>query len=102
MIAPGDPLQPVLDPGDVRQDLLLQLPHHPIGRGQEQLALAGEMAVDRPLADPEPLRQRLRDRVREAMLGEQLGRGLRISSFRARFVLVGAASLRLLLATLFS
>ncbi len=74
---PLHPLQPVADARDLCIDLLLELAHHPIRRGQEQRPLAGEVAIDRPLAHPQPIRQRLGHRVGEPMLGKQLGRCLK-------------------------
>ena len=53
--------RPSSTPAMLGQDLLLHLPHHPIRGGQEKLALAGEMAVNRPLAELQPFGQSLRD-----------------------------------------
>ena len=57
-------------PADAGVDPLPDPPHHPVDGGQEQLALAREIAIERPLADLEPLGQGLRHRVGVAVLGE--------------------------------
>ena len=73
-IASRDPLERVVDPLEGVVDPLPHPPHDPIGGGEEQVALAGKMAVERPLADLQPLGQGLRHGVGVAVLGEQLRR----------------------------
>lgn len=73
--APPDPLQPV---GNLRRgelDMLLKLRHDAVDGREEQGPLAGEVAVERPLADTQRVGQELRDAIREPLLREKLGRG---------------------------
>ena len=98
--APGYLLQTVLDPGDARQDLLLHLSHHPIRRGQEKIALAGKMAVDRSLAELEPSGQHLRDCIGKPVLGKQFRRRLQDLLLAGENLLVRATPLRFLLTEL--
>src|SRR5277367_890432 len=74
---PSHPLQAVTDPHDAPLDALIQLDHNPISRSQEEFALARKMTVKRPFSDLKPIRQNLRDRIREALLGKQLRGGLK-------------------------
>ena len=52
------------------------LPHRAIGDRQKQLLLAGEVAIQRALADVEGLGQKLGVGFRIAVLGEQGGGGI--------------------------
>ena len=72
--AAADPFQRLLDAGDGGIDLLAELSHRPVGDGQEKFLLAGEIAVERPLADVEGLGQQLRVGFRVAVFGKQGGR----------------------------
>jgi hypothetical protein len=72
----GQPVERVLDPRNIGVDPLAKPAHDAIGRGQEQVALAGEMAVKGPLADLELLDGGLRDHVGVAVLGEECRGGV--------------------------
>lgn len=63
----------LLDAGDRRIDLLAELSHRPVGDGEEEFLFAGEIAIERPLADVEGLGEELRVGFRVAVFGKQGG-----------------------------
>ncbi len=91
---PSHPLQAVGDSHDAPLDPLIQLDHNPISRGQEEFALARKMAIKRPFSDLKPIRQDLGDRIRKALLGEQLRGGLQdlLPPGRDRFLVAAPSS----------
>ena len=72
----GDALQRVLDVGNGGVDGLAHLPHDAVDGGEEKLFLAGEIAVDRALADLQLVGQHLRIGLCETVAGEELDGGI--------------------------
>jgi hypothetical protein len=66
----GNLVQRILVVGDAAFDSFAELAHDAIDRRQEKLLLAGEIAVQGTLADPQPIGQDLGLGVRIAVLGE--------------------------------
>src|SRR5262249_34551097 len=64
-------LQRVLDAGDAGVDVPAEVVHDPVGRRQEQLLLAAEVAVEGTLADAEVVGQDLEVEVGVAVAGEE-------------------------------
>ena len=78
---PARAYERIVDAGDTFVDGRHQAFHDPIGGGEKQLPLGGEIAIDGSLADLEHVGDGLGGRIGVAVLGEELAR--RIEDFLA-------------------
>ena len=71
-----DLLERVVDANNADVDRLAELGHDAVDGGEEEILLAGEVAIQRPLADAERIRKNLQVGFGIAVLGKESDRRL--------------------------